>query len=226
MKTNRRYFLAGAAALATGAWTGSAWRKAPSTKCWVRRDAVTGIPVRRAGRQQRRQGSTNLPIFAPADGEPTSNRRSQQYSRHRRAGRLAVVPGQPRSCSLAYADPAVVVLRKRLMISGDLSTSAGISPTFDTYVDAALKRFQARHGLPADGVHRQIHLCGDECVGAGAPRPARDQSGALALDVGLPRQPLRDGQHAGRADRGGRERPRRRCATRPSSARSTARRRS
>jgi L,D-transpeptidase YcbB len=38
------------------------------------------------------------------------------------------------------------------MISGDLSASAGISPAFDSYVQAALKRFQARHGLPADGV--------------------------------------------------------------------------
>jgi L,D-transpeptidase YcbB len=38
------------------------------------------------------------------------------------------------------------------MFSGDLSERAGISPAFDTYVDAALKRFQSRHGLPADGV--------------------------------------------------------------------------
>src|SRR5690606_19042405 len=36
-----------------------------------------------------------------------------------------------------------------------LSTRAGLSPAFDTYVDAALKRFQARHGLPADGVTGQ-----------------------------------------------------------------------
>ena len=50
---------------------------------------------------------------------------------------------------LANADSE---LRKRLMISGDLSTTAGISDSFDTYVDAAVKRFQARHGLPDDGV--------------------------------------------------------------------------
>jgi murein L,D-transpeptidase YcbB/YkuD len=29
---------------------------------------------------------------------------------------------------------------------------AGISQAYDTYVDAAVKRFQARHGLPSDGV--------------------------------------------------------------------------
>ena len=43
-------------------------------------------------------------------------------------------------------------LRKRLMVSGDLSQRAGMSQSFDTYVDAAVKRFQTRHGLPADGV--------------------------------------------------------------------------
>jgi murein L,D-transpeptidase YcbB/YkuD len=53
---------------------------------------------------------------------------------------------------LGVVDPDVVALRRRLMVSGDLSASAGISESFDTYVDAAVKRFQARHGLPADGV--------------------------------------------------------------------------
>ena len=38
------------------------------------------------------------------------------------------------------------------MVSGDLSQRAGISQSFDTYVDAAVKRFQPRHGLPGDGV--------------------------------------------------------------------------
>src|SRR5262249_36849187 len=52
-------------------------------------------------------------------------------------------------------DPDVEVMRRRLMVSGDLSSNAGISPAFDTYVDAALKRFQSRHGLPADGVTGQ-----------------------------------------------------------------------
>lgn len=49
-------------------------------------------------------------------------------------------------------DPAVQPLRQRLMISGDLPREAGISSAFDSYVDGAVKRFQARHGLPSDGV--------------------------------------------------------------------------
>jgi L,D-transpeptidase YcbB len=53
---------------------------------------------------------------------------------------------------LGFRDPAVEQLRRRLMISGDLDPKAGLSDTFDTFVDGAVKTFQARHGLPNDGV--------------------------------------------------------------------------
>jgi murein L,D-transpeptidase YcbB/YkuD len=52
---------------------------------------------------------------------------------------------------LGMTDPAVQQLRQRLIVSGDLPRSAGISNAFDSYVDGAVKRFQARHGLPSDG---------------------------------------------------------------------------
>lgn len=45
----------------------------------------------------------------------------------------------------------VVSLRRRLMVSGDLEQNAGLSDTFDSYVDAAVRRFQVRHGLTPDG---------------------------------------------------------------------------
>jgi len=48
--------------------------------------------------------------------------------------------------------PAVAALRQRLIVSGDLDPQFGASDAFDTYVDAAVKRFQARHGIPVDGV--------------------------------------------------------------------------
>lgn len=53
---------------------------------------------------------------------------------------------------LGVSDPSVQPLRQRLAISGDLPRAAGLSNAFDSYVDGAVKRFQARHGLPADGV--------------------------------------------------------------------------
>ena len=66
-------------------------------------------------------------------------------------GGWPVVPANKR-LHLGMVSSDVRKLRERLMISGDLPRSAGISDSFDTYVQGAVKRFQARHGMPADGV--------------------------------------------------------------------------
>lgn len=47
--------------------------------------------------------------------------------------------------------PDVIELRKRLIASGDLDPSVGITQVYDSYVQAGVKRFQARHGLLATG---------------------------------------------------------------------------
>ncbi|MGH6934766.1 MAG: L,D-transpeptidase family protein, partial [Methylocella sp.] len=65
-------------------------------------------------------------------------------------GWVAVPAGQ--TLKLGVSGRAVVALRKRLAASGDLDPSAGASPVFDSYVDAAVKHFQARHGLLQSGV--------------------------------------------------------------------------
>jgi len=50
-------------------------------------------------------------------------------------------------------DPRVSALRRRLRVTGDLATEAGSESTeFDDDVEEAVKQFQARHGLNADGV--------------------------------------------------------------------------
>jgi len=59
---------------------------------------------------------------------------------------------------IGVVDPSVQALRQRLIISGDLPRAAGISDSFDSYVDGAVKRFQARHGLPQDGVLGEYSL--------------------------------------------------------------------
>ncbi|KGB27422.1 amidase [Candidatus Liberibacter solanacearum] len=55
---------------------------------------------------------------------------------------------------LRLGDSSVLVqkLRERLIISGDLDSSKGFSSVFDSYVESAVKFFQARHGLFPDGV--------------------------------------------------------------------------
>jgi L,D-transpeptidase YcbB len=47
--------------------------------------------------------------------------------------------------------PEVAALRQRLIVTGDLDPAAGDSPIYDSYVEAGVRRFQARHGLSATG---------------------------------------------------------------------------
>jgi murein L,D-transpeptidase YcbB/YkuD len=75
-----------------------------------------------------------------------------QYQQIVQNGGWPEVPASQQRLQIGVSDPSVQALRQRLMVSGDLPREAGISSAFDSYVDGALKRFQARHGLPSDGV--------------------------------------------------------------------------
>jgi L,D-transpeptidase YcbB len=59
---------------------------------------------------------------------------------------------------LGMRHPSVVDLRARLAVSGDLDPNAVGNDIYDSYVEAAVRRFQARHGLSTDGVVRQPTL--------------------------------------------------------------------
>ena len=61
------------------------------------------------------------------------------------------VPAGP-SLKPGMSDPRIVALRRRLTASGDLSGDNADSPYFDAPVEAAVRRFQRRHGLTVDGV--------------------------------------------------------------------------
>ncbi len=150
MKTDRRSFLAGAGAMAATAVSGSAHAQD------IIRDLILS-PKRGSWNDQfdarasdGGKVATNLPIFSP---ETVSfvEQAMVQYSGIQAQGGWPMVPAT-KKLRLGVVDPDVEILRRRLMISGDLASSAGISPAFDSYVDAAVKRFQARHGLPEDGV--------------------------------------------------------------------------
>ncbi|MTI42399.1 murein L,D-transpeptidase YcbB/YkuD [Roseibium hamelinense] len=75
-----------------------------------------------------------------------------QYSRIVQMGGWGTVSTEGRPIRIGARDKRVVELRQRLMASGDLEQTAGMSNTFDSYVDAGLRRFQLRHGLIPDGV--------------------------------------------------------------------------
>lgn len=66
-------------------------------------------------------------------------------------GGWPVVAEGPR-LELGVADPRVATLRARLVASEDLESGAASGALFDPAVDAAVRRFQERHGLVADGI--------------------------------------------------------------------------
>jgi len=74
-----------------------------------------------------------------------------QYSDIVAQGGWPMVPPEQK-LKVGARGQAVMALRQRLIISGDLDSAIGVSDAFDTYVEAAVKRFQARHGIPVDGV--------------------------------------------------------------------------
>jgi murein L,D-transpeptidase YcbB/YkuD len=150
MTLKRRTFLSGAGALAATAMTSGALAQTVM-------DEILNTPRRGTWNDRfdtRASGgekvASNLPIFS----SETVSYVEQAIARYNDlvlSGGWPVVPAT-KKLKLGVIEPEVEILRRRLMISGDLSTSAGISPAYDSYVDAAVKRFQARHGLPSDGV--------------------------------------------------------------------------
>ncbi len=67
-------------------------------------------------------------------------------------GGWAPVSGGVLNLHVGSKGQAVAALRRRLIASNDLGEDTGLSPVFDTYVEAAVKRFQARHGIGETGV--------------------------------------------------------------------------
>ncbi|WP_028034593.1 murein L,D-transpeptidase [Chelativorans sp. J32] len=151
MKTSRRVFLSGAGAAAAAAVAGSASAQSAF-------DAIINAPRRGAWDDQfdaqvssgRDRVVSTLPVLSPETASYVEQA-IVAYSNIVASGGWPMVPAT-KKLQLGVIDPDVEVLRRRLMVSGDLSPRAGMSPAFDSYVDEALKRFQVRHGLPADGV--------------------------------------------------------------------------
>ncbi len=150
MKTSRRFFLSGAGALAVAAFSGPVSAQDVISEILQSERRGNWDDTFDARASQGDKVASNLPIFSPQT-VMYIEQAVAQYSGIVAQGGWPMVPAT-KKLQLGVVDPDVVALRKRLMVSGDLSTSAGISESFDTYVDAAVKRFQARHGLPADGV--------------------------------------------------------------------------
>ena len=93
---------------------------------------------------------TASPILSP-QVVAAVDRAIAQYQQIVATGGWPVVPAD-QQLRLGVQSPTIAILRQRLMASGDLPQTAGLSDSFDTLVDAAVRQFQARHGIPADGI--------------------------------------------------------------------------
>src|SRR4051794_16668830 len=92
----------------------------------------------------------SLPTLSPATVQHTEQAIAQ-FEGIVAQGGWPEVPNAQR-LRLGSRQPAVSQLRSRLAISGALDGSSGMSDVFDSYVEAGVRRFQARHGLTPDGV--------------------------------------------------------------------------
>jgi murein L,D-transpeptidase YcbB/YkuD len=90
-----------------------------------------------------------LPTLSPATVQHTELAIAR-YEQIVGSGGWPTVPALERA-RLGARNPAVVALRARLKLAGDLDPSAVENDVYDSYVEAAVRRFQARHGISPDG---------------------------------------------------------------------------
>jgi murein L,D-transpeptidase YcbB/YkuD len=100
--------------------------------------------------------TSSLPTLSPATAQ-TTEQAIPQYEAIVARGGWPQVTGTDR-LRLGVRHPSVAALRQRLLMAGDLEANAGGGDVYDSYVEAAVRRFQARHGLTVDGVVREQTL--------------------------------------------------------------------
>ncbi|MCC6889644.1 MAG: L,D-transpeptidase family protein [Hyphomicrobiales bacterium] len=109
-----------------------------------------------AGIRSVKMPKSSLPTLSPQTVQ-TTEAAIPRYEQIVAQGGWIMVPPSER-LRLGNRNKAVIALRQRLITGGDLATSAGVSDVFDSFVEAGVKRFQARHGLTVDGVVREATL--------------------------------------------------------------------
>jgi murein L,D-transpeptidase YcbB/YkuD len=98
----------------------------------------------------------SLPTLSPSTAETTQTSIAQYEAIVAKGGWPEVAPAE--GLRVGVKSPVVPALRERLAIAGDLELNSGDRQVFDSYVDAALRRFQVRHGLHPDGVVHEATL--------------------------------------------------------------------
>ncbi len=160
-RPDRRAFfrrLAGAATLAAAGWSARAASAADQAL-----DALIGDTQH--GELGQTVDEASRTIHMPRPSEPTVSTATAQTT-EKAIDRYADIVGRggwprvPSAGVLRLGDrhPSVTELRARLAASGDIDPHAAGNDIYDSYVEEAVRRFQARHGLTVDGVIREQTL--------------------------------------------------------------------
>ena len=92
-----------------------------------------------------------LPTLSPSTAQ-TTEASIANYEAIVAKGGWPEVPAIAEGGRVGVKSAAVPSLRQRLSIAGDLELNSGEPQVFDSFVDAAMRRFQVRHGLHPDGI--------------------------------------------------------------------------
>jgi murein L,D-transpeptidase YcbB/YkuD len=147
---NRRHFLrtAGAAAALAGTARAS-FAQDDLLETLMRQSGEPGRGGFDAASRTVRMPKASLPTLSPATVESTEQA-IPTYEAFARTG-WPEVPAVD-NLRLGARCPAVVPLRQRMMAGGDLDVNGTMTDVYDSYVERAVRRFQARHGLNVDGL--------------------------------------------------------------------------
>src|SRR5271169_29918 len=154
--TRRSFLVAAGSGLAAGAMTGGLSAAEGPTPEQLLDDLIKenqesgiGSGFDNASRNVRLP-KKSLPTLSPSTAETTQTSIAQYEAIVAKGGWPDVPPAE--GLRVGMKSPVVPPLRERLSLAGDLELNSGDPQVFDSYVDAAVRRFQVRHGLHADGI--------------------------------------------------------------------------
>jgi murein L,D-transpeptidase YcbB/YkuD len=144
-RVDRRAFLSG---VAVCAFVGATFLPFAARAQQAAEDDQAEWPQRYEPSDRVSIGREGTPTMSPATVAATEQAINLYQSIVARGGWNAVPGGE---LKIGSKSRAVQALRQRLIASGDLDPVAGMGAVFDSFVDAAVKRFQIRHGLSPSG---------------------------------------------------------------------------
>lgn len=151
---NRRRFLrAAAAAAGSGALASSAFAQDAVLDQLMRQQSGDFGGGYDAASRTVHMPRSSLPTLSPATVQTTEQAIASYEAIVGQGGWPQIPPTDRLRLGVRHA--SVAPMRQRLVAGGDLDVSSSQADVYDSYVERAVRRFQARHGLNVDGIARE-----------------------------------------------------------------------